>query len=153
MNKDEYIKVLEKRVEEYEAAIADMTAPIIPSIIPQTILVPITGLLMAERLEKITAKILKHIKEHDIEFAIIDFTDITVDRIEQMCLSELGEQIRNLTDSINLMGVKPYFVGMTPQLIKEIVLSGIELNAETHANFQAALKHLMKINNLAFQKI
>ncbi|MCM3241822.1 hypothetical protein [Cytobacillus oceanisediminis] len=38
MNKDEYITVLEKRVEEYEAAIADMTAPIIPSIIPQTIL-------------------------------------------------------------------------------------------------------------------
>lgn len=60
MNKDEYITVLEKRVEEYEAAIADMTAPIIPSIIPQTILVPITGLLMAERFEKITAKILTY---------------------------------------------------------------------------------------------
>ncbi|CAM3383451.1 STAS domain-containing protein [Cytobacillus oceanisediminis] len=153
MNKDEYIKSLEKRIEEYEATIADMTAPIIPSIVPQTILVPITGLLMAERFEKITVKILKHIKDHDIEFAIIDFTDITVERIERMCLVELGQQIRNLTESIHLMGVKPYFVGMTPQLIKEIVLSGIELNAETHATFQAALKHLMKINNLVFQKI
>lgn len=153
MNKDEYIKSLEKRIEEYEATIADMTAPIIPSIVPQTILVPITGLLMAERFEKITVKILNHIKDHDIEFAIIDFTDITVERIERMCLVELGQQIRNLTESIHLMGVKPYFVGMTPQLIKEIVLSGIELNAETHATFQAALKHLMKINNLVFQKL
>lgn len=153
MNKEEYIKILEKRVEEYEAAIADMTAPIIPSIIPQTILVPITGLLMAERFEKITIKILNHIKENDVEFAIIDFTDITVDRIERMCLVELGQQIRNLTESINLMGVKPFFVGMTPQLIKEIVLSDIELNAETHVTFQAALKHLMKINNLIFQKV
>ncbi|GLB59948.1 STAS domain-containing protein [Cytobacillus sp. NCCP-133] len=153
MNKDEYIKTLERRVEEYEAAIADMTAPIIPSIVPKTILVPITGLLMAERFEKITVKILNYIKDHDVEFAIIDFTDITIDRIERMCLVELGQQIKNLTESINLMGVKPYFVGMTPQLIKEIVLSGIELNAETHATFQAALMHLMKINKLVFQKI
>jgi rsbT co-antagonist protein RsbR len=146
----EYIRMLEEKIKEYEEVISLMSAPVIPSIIPSTILVPITGLLVAERFEKIREKIMQYIQKNEVETAIIDFTDITIDRIEQMGLSELGIEIDQLTKSVRLMGVEPYFVGLSPVLIREIVLTGINLRAETFSDFQAALKYLMKKKGLSF---
>jgi len=151
MNK-EYVEKLETKVKEYEEAILDMSAPIIPSIVPDTILVPITGILLEERFEKIRIKILSYIQTHDIETAIIDMTDITLDKIEQIGMRELGNEIHQLTDAIFLMGVEPYYVGLSPQLIKEIVSTGVQIKAESFSTFQSALKHLMKKKGIVLQK-
>jgi rsbT co-antagonist protein RsbR len=151
MNK-EYVEKLETKIKEYEEAILDMSAPIIPSIVPDTILVPITGILLEERFEKIRIKILSYIQTHDIETAIIDMTDITLDKIEQIGMRELGNEIHQLTDAILLMGVEPYYVGLSPQLIKEIVSTGVQIKAESFSTFQSALKHLMKKKGFVLQK-
>lgn len=145
---DTYIEELESRVKAYEEMISDMAAPIIPSIIPQTILVPITGVLLGERFEKIRIKILRYIHKDEVNTAIIDFTDITVDRLENISLTELSHQIEQLTESIKLMGVQPCYVGLTPEMTKEIVLSGIKIKANIYSTFQSALKQLMKDKNI-----
>lgn len=152
MNK-EYLEKLEKQINEYEEVILDMSAPIIPSIIPDTILVPITGILLTERFEKIRIKILSYIQTHDIETAIIDFTDITLDKVEQIGMQQLGSEIHQLTEAVFLMGVEPYYVGLSPQLIKEIVTTGVQIKAESFSTFQSALKHLMKKKNLVLQEV
>lgn len=151
MNK-EYVEKLETKIKEYEEVILEMSAPIIPSIVPDTILVPITGILLEERFEKIRIKILSYIQTHDIETAIIDMTDITLDKIEQIGMRELGNEIHQLTDAILLMGVEPYYVGLSPQLIKEIVSTGVQIKAESFSTFQSALKHLMKKKGFVLQK-
>ncbi|MFD2216227.1 STAS domain-containing protein [Metabacillus endolithicus] len=151
MNK-EYVEQLETKIKEYEEVILEMSAPIIPSIVPDTILVPITGILLEERFEKIRIKILSYIQTHDIETAIIDMTDITLDKIEQIGMRELGNEIHQLTDAIFLMGVEPYYVGLSPQLIKEIVTTGVQIKAESFSTFQSALKHLMKKKGFVLQK-
>ncbi|PGT90426.1 MULTISPECIES: STAS domain-containing protein [Bacillaceae] len=151
MNK-EYVEKLETKIKEYEEVILEMSAPIIPSIVPDTILVPITGILLEERFEKIRIKILSYIQTHDIETAIIDMTDITLDKIEQIGMRELGNEIHQLTDAIFLMGVEPYYVGLSPQLIKEIVSTGVQIKAESFSTFQSALKHLMKKKGFVLQK-
>ncbi|MFE8702737.1 STAS domain-containing protein [Cytobacillus sp. FJAT-54145] len=149
---NEYILMLEKKIREYEEIISEMSAPIIPSIIPKTILVPITGLLFSQRFENIRTKVLNYIHQNDTEFAIIDFTDITIEKIESLGLSALGKELQQLSDSLHLMGIKPYYVGLRPHLIKEIVSSGVELKAETYSTFQSALKHLMQKNDLVFAR-
>ncbi len=153
MMSDEYLKKLEIQIREYEEALLAMTAPIIPSIIPETILVPITGILLGERFEKIRIKILSYIQNHETQTAIIDFTDITLDNIEQISIQELGSEIHQLTETIILMGVEVYCVGLSPQLIKEIVRTGIQIKAESFSTFQKALTYIMKKKNLVLQTV
>jgi rsbT co-antagonist protein RsbR len=147
------IKELEERVLEYETIISEMSAPIIPSIVPQTILVPITGLIRAERFDKIRGKLLNYIHNKDIETAIIDLTDISGDRIEGICLEEIGRELHELASSLSLMGAQTLFVGMNPGLVKRMVLNGIKLEAQSFSTFQSALKHLMKLKGMEFRRI
>jgi rsbT co-antagonist protein RsbR len=148
----ERMQELEKKIQEYETIISEMSAPIIPSIVPETILVPITGLIRAERFDKIREKLLNYIHNKEIDTAIIDLTDITGERVEDVCLEEVGRELHEMASSMSLMGVRTFFVGMNPELVKRLVLDGITLEAQTFSTFQSALKYLMKEKGLEFRK-
>ncbi|MBT2681045.1 STAS domain-containing protein [Bacillus sp. ISL-35] len=147
------LKELEEKIREYETIISEMSAPIIPSIVPQTILVPLTGLIRAERFDKIRVKLLDFIHNKDIETAIIDLTDISGESVADLCLEEIGRELHEMASSMSLMGVRTLFVGLNPGLVKKMVLDGIRLEAQTFANFQSALSHLMKEKGLEFRQI
>ncbi|RSD25521.1 STAS domain-containing protein [Mesobacillus subterraneus] len=149
----EKLRELEEKIQEYESIISEMSAPIIPSIVPETILVPITGLIRAERFDKIREKLLGYIKNKDIENAVIDLTDITGDRVEDICLEEIGHELHQMASSMSLMGVRTLYVGLNPELVKRMVLGGIRLEAQAFSTFQSALKYLMKEKGLEFRKI
>lgn len=150
---NERIQELEQKIKEYEIILSEMSAPIIPSIVPETVLVPITGLIRLERFDKIREKLLNYIHNKDIETAIIDLTDITGERVEDICLDEVGRELVQMATSMSLMGVRTLFVGMNTELVKRIVLDGIKLEAQTFSTFQSALKYLMKEKGLEFRKI
>lgn len=147
------LKELEIKVLEYEKIISEMSAPIIPSIVPETILVPITGLIRAERFEKINEKLLHYIYNKEVETAIIDLTDITGERLDDFCLEEVGNELHELSSSMSLMGVRTFFVGLSTELVKRMVLAGVNLDARTFSTFQSALKYLMKEKGLEFRKV
>ncbi|MCM3664834.1 STAS domain-containing protein [Mesobacillus subterraneus] len=149
----ERLQELEKKIQEYETIISEMSAPIIPSILPETILVPITGLIRAERFDKIREKLLNYIHNKEIQTAIIDLTDITGERVEDVCLEEVGRELHEMASSMSLMGVRTFFVGMNTELVKRMVLDGIKLEAQTFSTFQSALKYLMKEKGLEFRKM
>lgn len=152
MGKDK-MQELEQKIQEYETIISEMSAPIIPSIVPETILVPITGVIRTERFERIRVKLLNYLHNKDIETAIIDLTDITGERVEDVCLEEVGRELHELSSSMSLMGVRTLYVGLNTELVKRIVLDGIKLNAQTFSTFQSALHYLMKEKGLEFRKI
>lgn len=150
---NEKLQELERKIHEYENILSEMAAPVIPSIVPETILVPITGLLRMERFDKIREKLLNYIHDKDIETAIIDLTDITGERVEDLCLEEIGVELQEMATSMALMGVRTLFVGMNTELVKRMVLAGIKLDAQSFSTFQSALKFLMKEKGLEFRKI
>ncbi|WP_423406715.1 STAS domain-containing protein [Heyndrickxia sp. MSNUG] len=150
---NEKLQELERKIHEYENILSEMAAPVIPSIVPETILVPITGLLRMERFDKIREKLLHYIHDKDIETAIIDLTDITGERVEDLCLEEIGVELQEMATSMALMGVRTLFVGMNTELVKRMVLAGIKLDAQSFSTFQSALKFLMKEKGLEFRKI
>jgi rsbT co-antagonist protein RsbR len=147
------LQELELKIQEYETIISEMSAPIIPSIVPETILVPITGLIRAERFEKIQEKLLHYLHNKEIETAILDLTDITGERLEDICLEEVGRELHELSSSMSLMGVRTFYVGLSTELVKRMVLSGVKLDAQTFSTFQSALKHLMKEKGLEFREV
>lgn len=152
MEKERIIE-LEQKILEYETIISEMSSPIIPSIVPETILVPITGVIRAERFEKIRFKMLDYVQNKEIETAIVDLTDITEEKLQSVCLEDVGMELHHICSALLMMGVRTFFVGLHPTLVKRMVLHGIQLDAQTFSTFQSALQHLMKEKGLVFSKV
>ncbi|MEL3971867.1 STAS domain-containing protein [Rossellomorea oryzaecorticis] len=149
----EEISQLKKQLEESEELIRDISAPIIPSIVPETILVPITGRLSPERFEMIITRILNVSYQEDINTIIIDFSAISEREICEMDV--FGTYVDNLAKAISLMGIEVLFVGFTPSLTQIIVNSGVQqiLEVKSFLTFKTALQYLMNQRGLIFQSI
>ncbi|OIU71540.1 STAS domain-containing protein [Rossellomorea aquimaris] len=144
---------LKKQLDDSQELIRDISAPIIPSIVPETILVPITGRLSPERFEMIITRILNVSYQEDINTIIIDFSAITEKEICE--LDVFGTYIENMARAISLMGIEVIFVGFNPSLTQIMVNSGVQqiLEVKSFLSFRTALQYLMKQRGIVFQSI
>lgn len=147
------VKELSQQVENLEALVKELSTPIIPSVIPETILVPLVGELSPERFQTINQRLLEYVYNKRIQTAIIDFSAITLKEISNF--EVLAEYVGNMNASMDLMGVKLVLVGFTPQFAQELVRSGLPLTDElnTFSSFKTALEFLMKKQGMVFTKV
>ncbi|OCA83383.1 hypothetical protein A8F94_19075 [Bacillus sp. FJAT-27225] len=140
---------MKKRIAELEHLVRNVSVPIIPSIIPGVILIPIAGEASPALFDLIAPKILSHATDEEIDTAVLDFTAISVKELGD--LNILGHYLMNLVASLNLIGVQVLVVGITPQFAQELVFSGLSFIKElkTFSTFKAALQHVMKEKGLA----
>ncbi len=147
------VERMSKRVEELESLIDHMSVPIIPSIIPDTILIPIVGEISPERANMITPKILSHASGAGMDSVIIDLTGIIANDMD--ALSVLIEFIQKISSSFKLMGIKVFVSGVSRELAQQLAATGLpfvkELNS--HMNFKSALAKLMEIKGISFTRI
>lgn len=147
MDSSQEIKELKELVVHYEKVIQNMSAPIIPSIVPNTILVPIAGFIFRNRFETIRTKVLQYAADHrEISCVIFDFTGVGIEDVEKFDYNELACELSQLTDAIKLMGLRPIYVGFNPRFVREIVHAGIQVELEVFNTFRAALKKLLAEN-------
>jgi rsbT co-antagonist protein RsbR len=149
----ETINKLNKRLEELEEHLNQAAIPIIPSIVPDTILIPFAGEMTPKRFQEVIPRILDFANKDDIDTAIIDFTAISVKEIADLAI--LGTYIESLKSSLNLMGVQVLAVGFSPEFSRELVHSGLTIINElkAFANFRTALQYLLKKKGLAITKV
>ncbi|WP_221568123.1 STAS domain-containing protein [Alkalihalobacillus sp. TS-13] len=132
----------EKTMKKDKQLIADLSVPIIPSIVPNTILVPIVGLLTNERFEILRQKLLNNIPEQNAESIVCDFTGAVIPENGEFHMGDLAHQIEQITKALSLMGVEIIYVGFSSRLVQEIVRSGVTIDAETFSTFRTGLKYL-----------
>jgi len=145
MSNELEMQALKDKVKYYENIINNMSAPIIASIVPKTIMIPIAGYMFKERFTIIQTKTLTYVGEHrEIEQAVFDFTGVSVEDISSFDYDELGSELFQLNNSLKLMGIRSIYVGFNPRFVREIVHAGIQVELETYVNFRAALQRLLK---------
>lgn len=148
MSQEKEILELKEKIAYYERIIKNMSTPIIPSIVPKTIMIPIAGYISKERFVNIESQTLEYIGEHrDIEKAVFDFTAVTLEDVEEFDYNDLAISISSLNSSLRLMGIRPIYVGFNPRFIQEIVRASIHVKIETYNSFRVALNHLLKEEN------
>lgn len=149
----ETITRLKQRVSELEDQIEQAPLPIIPSVVPNTLLVPFAGVLSSERFQMFIPQILDYAGRTPTDSAIIDFTAISMDNVED--LQVLGQHLKDLIAALNLMGVDVLVVGFAPQFARVMVQSGLSLVNEINAfsNFKTALEFLLKKKGLAITEV
>lgn len=145
------VEELQRKIEMYEQLIEDLSAPIIPSIVPDTILVPLTGTLTVERFGLIQNRIVQGIAEQGIEAVVIDFTAISTLAVEEnMGYGPLSEKIHELVSVLKLMGTEALFVGFSPAFAQHLILSDTDsfLDIHTFSTFRAGLEYLLDLKGL-----
>ncbi|MBM7693907.1 rsbT co-antagonist protein RsbR [Peribacillus deserti] len=152
--KDEIMQ-LKSIVEGYKDIIEETSAPFIPSIIPRTFLVPIAGTLSAERLETIVDKIVKDSSIPDIDNVIVDVSGISKQHLSGLSMNSFGNYINKLKQTLTLMGIETYFVGISPDLAREasFLEKSFLADLKSFLSFKEALKHLMKKEGYVLQRV
>jgi rsbT co-antagonist protein RsbR len=148
----EEVQELKRKLEEAEREITDISAPVIPSIVPETILIPIMGRLSQERFEAIITKILDVSYNQDINTIIVDFSGI---RDKDMGETDVfGMNIHNMAQAVQLMGIEILFVGFTPSLTQIVIQSDVREvgQIKSFLSFKTALQYLMSEKSLSFQE-
>ncbi|ARK21310.1 STAS domain-containing protein [Sporosarcina ureae] len=155
MNKEtsstQQIKELKEKIVAYEKIIEDLSAPIIPSIVPETILVPLTGALSVGRFIHIQDKVVQRISSNNIHTVVFDFTDIGSFSVEEnMGYELLSEKINELVSVLQLMGTETVFVGFSPEFAQNLILSNVSNFNQIRAftNFRESLQYLLEIKGL-----
>lgn len=154
MTQELELQQLRDKVKYYENIINNMSAPVIPSVVPSTILIPIAGYMFKERFDMIQTKALQYAGNHrETERAIFDFTGVTVEDVASFDYNDLATEIYQLNNSLKLMGIRPIYVGFNPRFVREIVHAGIQVEIETYVSFRAALQRLLKENNQSLHSL
>ncbi|GAA0309308.1 rsbT co-antagonist protein RsbR [Gracilibacillus halotolerans] len=156
MNKtlEEVVKeneALKNQINAYEKMIDELSAPIIPSILPETILVPLTGTITERRIFHIQDEITKRVAVDRANTVLIDFTGISKFEVEDgLGYQYLGERLNALVSTLSLMGVNTIFVGFTPQFAQKLILTNAPAFRETKsfATFRRGLQYLLTKKNL-----
>jgi len=155
MNKEtsstQQIDELKEKIVAYEKIIEDLSAPIIPSIVPETILVPLTGALSVGRFIHIQDKVVQRISSNNIQTVVFDFTDIGSFSVEEnMGYELLSEKINELVSVLQLMGTETVFVGFSPEFAQNLILSNVSNFNRIRAftNFRESLQYLLEIKGL-----
>ena len=153
MDSQQEIKELKEQLVYYKKLIKNMSAPIIPSIVPKTILMPIAGFIFPDRFEMIRSKVLQYAEKHrDTECVVFDFTGVTTDDIVKFDYNGLASELSQLNSALGLMGLRAMYAGFNPLFVREIVHAGIQVELEVYTTFRVALKQLLTENDHLLSK-
>ncbi|WP_108669973.1 STAS domain-containing protein [Peribacillus acanthi] len=142
---------LKEKIRQYETLINELSAPIIPSIIPNTILIPLMGAMTDSRFSSIQTNILLNIQPQDADTVLVDFTGISLSGLDEHGIRVLSHKIYQLKDSLELMGVEVIFTGFSPEFAQGIIQADIDTSKLTiHSTFRTGLQYLMKKKGLKF---
>ncbi|MGG3891295.1 STAS domain-containing protein [Metabacillus fastidiosus] len=146
---------LREKLKGYEDLIKQLSAPIIPSIVPNAFLVPLNGILSVERFHHIQEIIVNGIAREKADTVLIDFTGISSLEVEDsMGYQLLNEKINDLVNALNLMGVETLFVGFSPQFAQNLILSNGSnlMNIKAYDKFKTGLQYLLDKKGLEIRK-
>ncbi len=101
------------------------------------------GTLDPARVKSVTDTILHHADIRDIEYMIIDLSNV------EIIDSAVAVHLINIAESLRLLGTEVVFCGMKPFIAQSITKAGISVSGSTFSkNLKTALKVVLKKLNL-----
>ncbi|HWO78370.1 MAG TPA: ATP-binding protein [Bacillus sp. (in: firmicutes)] len=115
--------------------VENLSVPIIP-ITPSISILPLIGKMDEYRIRTIEEKVLEEISELHIQTLIMDLSGVGYMEAEVM------QHLIRIIDGVSLMGCKTVLTGIRPEIVKNVVKSGISLEKKATAKgtLQLALR-------------
>lgn len=137
----------EKLLKGY-ALLEELYAPVIQTILDNVILMPITGTLTRERLDKIMEIALFESAKRQADYLIMDFTGMT-----NLSDNSIAMDLETICRSLDLIGTNVIYSGLTANFVKQIIAQGSSIPTETFATFRQAIRYACKKNGYTLVQI
>lgn len=127
-------------IEQQRAVIREMSVPVLP-LSKTTLLMPLIGLLDAERLHLVKHQALRMIERVSARYLILDVTGVPV--ID----TQIAQGLVDLFKAARLLGTEVVLVGIRPETAQAVVGLGINLgNIVTHSTLQSGVGYALQWN-------
>lgn len=117
-----------------QSAVRALSVPVLP-ITATTLVMPLVGLLDADRLELMQAQALENVSQSRVRTMVLDITGVPV------VDSHVAHGIVRLVQSLSLMGVETTLAGIRPEVAQTLVGLGVSLGGlRTYSDLRKALQ-------------
>ncbi len=130
----------EEELNKGQSMMEEMYAPIIKTILDDVLLMPITGSISEDRLQKIKEKALEESSDKQASFMVIDFTGMT-----SLDEGYIVMELEIISQSLVLLGTEVIYTGLSTTLVRQIVSQGTQIKNETFATFNQAMHYICKL--------
>ncbi len=133
-----YTAYKEELLQEQEALIETLSAPIIPVHASVSIL-PVTGNIEAQRMTILKGHVLQAVSEQKLRVLMIDLSGV------EYLSPALVEMFNGIINGISLMGCKAIMTGICPKLAMELTASSTtwQPNVKTMGTLQQTLQEYL----------
>jgi len=133
--------------ERDQKLINELSTPILPSMLSNTLFVPLIGTFNERRIDHLTSKLLQEVLKTGADYLVFDLSGLTM--IESETVSE---QLDKVIESACLMGSVVFFVGFTKHLVKEFVKIDRKYKLNTFPHYRQAMNHIMELEGYQIVK-
>jgi anti-anti-sigma factor len=109
-----------KTIEGQKEAIVGLTTPILP-VLKQTLLVPLIGALDSYRVHQLEDLLLNSVSQKRTKIVVLDMTGCP------FMDTYTAKALQVITKALGLLGAKPFLVGIRPEVVRQMVGLGVEL--------------------------
>lgn len=136
---DAYIHQHERTIREQQAAIRELSTPVL-RVREGLLILPIIGLIDAERARRLTEQLLTAIRTNRARVVVVDVTGVpTID-------TQVANHLVQTVEASRLMGAKAIISGLTAEVAQTLVLLGVDLTrVETVGDLQSGIDQADRI--------
>lgn len=143
-------KDVTKRVQEEKEnkrLLEELSASVLPTILENTLLVPLVGRFTKERSEFLHARVLNECVQKEADFVVFDFSGLA--DIDELIASEMEK----MASAIALLGGEAVFVGFSPKVASQFQLLHNMKSIHTFHTFRQGIQYIMKQQGFKLVKI
>lgn len=146
------IEQLQAELQHYKSIVAEMTVPLIDSVLSDTLLMPLNGHLFNDRFEGINKKLFKHLTTNrKIKIVIMDFTGISPLNLEFITANDLSSSIDKFNRTMKLLGIRPIYTGFQPEVVFNLTKAGFKDTLETYSTYKIAVNQIATEQNIVYK--
>jgi len=144
---DTYIDSREQTIRAQQAAIQELSTPVLP--LRQGILIlPVVGLIDSYRASQLTEQLLHSIRETRSRVVVLDITGVPY--VDSRVASHLVQTV----EAARLMGSKVIISGVSPEIALTMVTIGVDLGQiETLGDMQSAIERAEQLSGYQVRKV
>ncbi|PYZ93571.1 hypothetical protein CR194_10430 [Salipaludibacillus keqinensis] len=120
--------------------IDELSTPILPSVLQNTLFVPLLGTFNEKRIDHLTHKLLQEVLKNNADYIVFDMSGMVVIDNE-----DIAERLYQVVETVTLMGAKVFFAGFLKEHVKKFVKFNTKYKLSTFPHYRQAIQHVMSL--------
>lgn len=143
-----FITQRENVVREQQAAIRELSTPVLPLRATGLLILPLIGVIDTQRARQLTEQLLGAIRTHRAKAVVLDITGVPI------VDSKVANHLVQTVEASRLMGATVIISGLSPEIAQTLVMIGVDLSRlHTVVDLQAGIEVADRLVGYRLEKV